>query len=73
MPKKPLSQERYVDACGDACPNCGSANQSADPEWNADAGVVSRKVWCNKCDSSWVEFFNLAGYDSLAVPPKSRG
>ena len=66
--KKPASQKKFLDGLGDECPSCGGHNIQADPEWNADAGVVSRRVWCySGCNASWVEFYNLAGYDNLSL------
>ena len=63
--KKPMSQKKFLDGLGDDCPNCGGHDILADPEWNADSGVVSRKVWCQSCPATWVEYYNLAGYDNL--------
>ncbi len=63
--KKPMSQKKFLEGMGDECPNCGGLDLAGDSEWNADSGVVSRKVNCGTCNAEWVEFYNLAGYDSL--------
>jgi len=66
--KKPMSQKKFLAGLGDECPSCGGQYIQGDVEWNADAGVVSRKVNCNDCEAEWVEFYNLAGYDNLQKP-----
>jgi len=68
--KNPMSQKKFLEALGDECPNCGGCDLAGDSEWNADAGVVSRKVNCGTCNAEWVEFYNLAGYDNLTMTTK---
>lgn len=48
------------------CPHCGSYNIESD-SLDADGIVVTDDVSCRNCGSTWIDHFQLAGYNNLNV------
>ena len=58
-----ISSESYVNSFGSICPNCQSRDIVADI-FEAEGNY--RNVQCDDCDASWIETYEMTGYENLA-------
>ncbi len=59
-----LTQKEYVAKSGSCCPNCDSAEVSAE-RLDVDGPKAVSNVQCFNCDWIWVDIWALTGYDNL--------
>lgn len=60
-----LSINEYIDAEGYFCPSCQSKNIEGHGISSMSDQQLGQNVTCNDCEGSWIEYFNLANYDSF--------
>ena len=59
---KPMTDEDYVAKKGLVCPYCGHAEVCA-ARLHADEDVAWGDAWCSQCGRSWLEQYQLVGWE----------
>lgn len=54
------------------CPNCRSRDIESKSDIQSDGDTSTQSVECLDCGSTWVEIYNLSGYENLEVPNKAE-
>lgn len=54
------------------CPNCRSRDIESKSDIQSDGNTSTQGVECLDCGSTWVEIYNLSGYENLEVPNKAE-
>ena len=61
-----LTEQEYVDSLGLACPVCKETDSvGTEGGVETDDGVAWQSIYCNRCDISWTDNYNLVGYSNL--------
>ena len=50
-----MTNQEYVDNCGEVCPNCGGRD------------IDKSNISCENCGATWTEVFHLTGFCDLEV------
>jgi hypothetical protein len=64
---EPLSPAGYVATGGTVCPSCGGGTFHDGPLRNM-AGVVLQGRVCYTCQASWMNVYELRGYELFGLP-----
>jgi formate dehydrogenase maturation protein FdhE len=68
-----LSQKKYIEKEGGACPVCGSREVSAyTNNFDCDGIYAWVPVTCPDCEHDWVETYEMTGYTDLNDPNGNR-
>lgn len=60
-----LTSYQYTQRKGFYCPVCQEYLEMEAQQIKVQDNLAFQQVNCQKCDSSWVDVFQLIGYDSL--------
>jgi hypothetical protein len=62
----PMTDEEYIKTAGNVCPVCRKDEVTGE-EVVIDGRSASQEVSClnEKCGASWVDLYELKGYDNL--------
>lgn len=67
-----LSQDEYLNHRGEFCPACADRTVTKHKLRQEGFDIVIHDAECRKCGSSWVAYYELAGFDTLVTPPVPR-
>lgn len=54
----------HVAAAGNRCPFCGSEDLEPQGYGSRDCGVLDWKIYCNACEETYTELYQLVGLDT---------
>jgi len=61
-----MDEETYVEKDGEECPFCRCGGElDVITELEVDVTTACRKITCGHCDTTYNEWFHLAGFEKL--------
>ena len=67
-----MRSDEYLAPSGRACPHCRSFDVDGDKQSIIiDANGVTKEMWCNDCNATWLDAHYRAGYSNLKVPDET--